>query len=67
MILEDVYYGELELLIEEKDTGIVNEEKKELDSIREDVMIWRFLLTSYFILHGKPFGQRKKAEQLSDI
>ena len=46
---------------------IINKERKKLDLLKETVTVERFLLTSYFIINGKAFGEDNKARGLEDI
>ena len=46
---------------------IINKERKKLDLLKETVTVERFLLTSYFIINGKAFGEDNKVRGLEDI
>ena len=68
VILEDPCYGVMELAGEDnKMREAINKERKKLDSLRETITVERFLLTSYFILNGKAFGEDNKLKELEDM
>ena len=43
---------------------IIHKERKKLDLLKETVTVERFLLTSYFIINGKAFGEDNRARGL---
>jgi hypothetical protein len=43
------------------------EEKNKLQKLKEEIVVWRFLLTSYYLIHGETFGKNKHPMLLSEI
>jgi hypothetical protein len=63
LILNDPYYGCVELYkghdrtTNNYDIRLLNEEYKQRQLLRQEMTVWRFLLTSYYLHHGTPYGR----------